>query len=90
MNYQEIDVRKKPFTSAETLKLAKSFRYIYGIRGQKVVSYDLKKENPSDEDLLKILLGRSGTLRAPCLSVDDSFVAGFQKDLYQKLLKLKN
>jgi hypothetical protein len=82
------DVRKNPLSVPATLKLARSMRAVHGVIGKKIISYDLKKDNPSDEELKKILIGRSGTMRAPCLQVDDVLVGGFDQDLYSRLLKL--
>jgi hypothetical protein len=73
---------------AATLKLARAMRVVHGVIGKKIITYDLKKDKPTDEDLKKILIGRSGTLRAPCLQVGDVFVGGFDQALYGRLLNL--
>ena len=89
VSYESIDVRKKPVSPAETLKMVRRFKKIYGVIGKKVVSYDVVKDKPSEDDLKKILIGRSGTLRAPCFEVGDTFVGGFNPELYKKLIKQK-
>lgn len=88
VEYESVDVRKQPIQPEQALKLAKKFKVVYGISGKKVVSYNLSKDKPSDDDLKKILIGRSGTMRAPCIAIDSTFVGGFSPDLYKKLLKL--
>lgn len=80
-------MRKKPISLKAALKLVKSMRKVYGVSGKKITTFDLSKENPSDEDLSKLIIGRSGTLRAPCLQVNDIFVGGFNSELYKSLLK---
>ena len=89
MQYESVDVRKKPVPVKNALKLARGFKRVHGVSGQKIVSYDLQKDNPTDDELAKLIIGRSGTLRAPCLAAGDDFVGGFNAELYKKLLKLK-
>ena len=81
-------MRKNPISLKEALKLVKKTRKVYGVSGKKITSYDLSKDSPTDDDLAKLIIGRSGTLRAPCLQVGDTFVGGFNADLYKCLLKL--
>ena len=80
-------MRKKPISLKDALKLVKNLRKVYGVSGKKITFFDLSKDSPSDDDLAKLIIGRSGTLRAPCLQVNDIFVGGFNSDLYKKLLK---
>jgi len=82
-------VRKNPISARDALKLAKKSSKVFGVMGKKVISYDIKKDTPTDEEILKIIIGRSGTLRAPCLQVNDIFVGGFDVVLYKNILKLK-
>ena len=89
VEYESVDVRKEPIQPEQALKLARKFKVVYGVSGQKVVSYDLAQDKPTDDELKKLLIGRSGTMRAPCIAIDSTFVGGFSPDLYKKLLKLK-
>lgn len=89
MTYDSFDVRKKPVSPGASVKLVRQCRKVIGIMGKKVVSYDLKNDRPTEDDLKKIIIGRSGTLRAPCLQVEDVFIAGFNEDVYKEFLKIK-
>ncbi len=46
----------------------------------------MKTEAPADEELLKLMLGRSGTLRAPTLRRGKTLLVGFNAEAYQQTL----
>ena len=50
-------------------------------RGKKTLSFDLKNERPSDDELLALMLGRSGTLRAPAMRAGTKFLVGYNDEL---------
>lgn len=55
-------------------------------KGQKVLSYSMKGGAPPDEELLKQILGRSGTLRAPSLRRGKTLLVGFNQAAYEEVL----
>ena len=59
------------------------------MRGKNVVDFDLAKERPDDETLLKHLIGPTGNLRAPTVRVGDTLAVGFNEEAYRKLLGVK-
>ena len=59
--------------AASKLKVAK---------GKKLVELDLKKDQPTEEEILKLILGPTGNLRAPTLVVGKSLVVGFNDQMY--------
>ena len=61
-------------------------RHLHVAKGKKIESFDLKTDRPSDEDLLGMMLGRSGTLRAPALRSGDTLVVGFNQDVLSSTL----
>lgn len=46
----------------------------------------MKSEAPDDDELLKLMLGRSGTLRAPTLRRGKTLLVGFNEDAYDVTL----
>ena len=52
-------------------------------KGKKVVELDLKKDKPSQEEILKLILGPTGNLRAPTLKVGKKLVIGFDETMYK-------
>ena len=53
-------------------------------KGKKIVTFEMA-DDPSDDDLLAVMLGRSGTLRAPTLRRGKTLLVGFNADLYEQL-----
>jgi len=60
------------------------YEKIYAAKGAKVVQLNLKKDQPSDEEIAQAIVGPSGNLRAPSLRVGKTLVVGFNPDMYSK------
>lgn len=54
-------------------------------KGKKVVHLNLKKEPASDEEILKLMLGPTGNLRAPTLRTGKKLIVGFNQEMYEGL-----
>lgn len=54
-------------------------------KGKKVVALDLKQDKPSQEEILKLILGPTGNLRAPTLKVGKKLVIGFDETMYKSV-----
>ena len=52
-------------------------------KGKKVLEWDLKKEPPTSEELLKHVIGRSGNLRAPTAVRGKTVLVGFNDEVYE-------
>lgn len=66
----------------EALALGRSAREIVAVRGKNVVRLASPREaNPTE--LLEILLGRTGNLRAPTARVGGLLLVGFSVELYE-------
>jgi arsenate reductase-like glutaredoxin family protein len=74
------------FGAAEALALAKRAKVIVATRGKQVVRIDRRRDAPTDEELLAVLLGPTGNLRAPAAVVGDTLVVGFNPDVYREVL----
>ncbi len=55
-------------------------------KGKKVVELNLKKDSPTEDEILKLVLGPTGNLRAPTLVVGKKLVVGFNEEMYEKVL----
>jgi arsenate reductase-like glutaredoxin family protein len=51
-------------------------------KGKKVVALDLIKDKPSEAEILKLILGPTGNLRAPTLMVGRKLMVGFNEEMY--------
>ena len=69
----------------ESLALARAATTVVIARGKKVLTYKMA-DNPEDDELLKLMLGRSGTLRAPTLRLGKMLLVGFNAFAYDSAL----
>ena len=60
---------------------------IYSAKGKRITHLDLKKERPSNETLLSLMLGPTGNLRAPALKVGRTLLVGFDQTTYDKMFR---
>jgi arsenate reductase-like glutaredoxin family protein len=68
------------------LALLKGIADLYVAKGKKTVHFDLANARPSDEEILKHILGRSGTLRAPAIRKGFVMVVGFNSEVLSDTL----
>lgn len=54
---------------------------LFVAKGRKTLHYDLARERPPDADLLALLLGRSGKLRAPAMRVGSKLLVGYNDEM---------
>ena len=55
-------------------------------KGRKIVHHDLAEERPGDEELLGLMLGRTGKLRAPVVRTGSTLVVGYNQDVLGEVL----
>ena len=75
------DARKEKMESEAVWELIGSAERIVVAKGRRVESF-VPTEDPQDE-ILKAVLGRSGSLRAPTVRTGDVFLVGYNETLYQ-------
>lgn len=56
------------------------------MKGKNIVTFDMIKSKPTDEELLAVLMGPTGNLRAPTARIGKTLLVGFNKDTYAKYL----
>ncbi|MBI1813879.1 MAG: hypothetical protein HYR72_02765 [Deltaproteobacteria bacterium] len=66
--------------------MARAASQVYVAKGKKVVHLDLKRDRPSDDQLLALLLGPSGNLRAPTMRAGKTLLVGFEAEAFGELL----
>jgi hypothetical protein len=77
---------KDPIGADGALSVLQGVKDLYVAKGQKVLHFDLARNRPPDDELLPLLLGRSGSLRAPTLKVGTRMVVGYNADALKKAL----
>jgi len=71
------------FQRDEALALARASRHVWVANRRKLLKFDLASGTTDDE--LAVILGRSGTLRAPAIRTGDTFMVGFHAEGYSEL-----
>ena len=67
--------------------MARAVDEIYVARGKRLVHVDVKASRPGRAELLALLLGPTGGLRAPTLRVGRTLLVGFAEEAYAKVLR---
>jgi len=82
----ETNAKKDPIKGRAALRILDGVDQLHVTKGQRVVRVDLRKQRPSDEELLALLLGPSGNLRAPTVRRGRQLVVGFHEPTYRSVL----
>ena len=82
-----MDAKKATIRGDAALGALKDVDELYVMKGTKVVHLDLKKEKPARAELLGLLLGPTGNLRAPTLRKGRTLLVGFDATTYGRVLR---
>ena len=82
-----VNASKTRMGAADALALTKGIAHLYAMKGKKVVHVDMAADTPSRDDLLAVLLGPTGNLRAPTVRKGNVLLVGFNEEIYAKILK---
>lgn len=80
-----MNARKEAIGRDDALALLKGMKEMYVAKGKKVVHVKLKTNRPDDDELVKLMLGPTGNLRAPTLRQRKTLVVGFNSELYSEI-----
>jgi arsenate reductase-like glutaredoxin family protein len=84
---ETVDTKKSPIVGDAALAVARDVDEIYVAKGKKVVQVDIRASRPGRAELLALLLGPTGGLRAPTLRVGRTLLVGFSEEAYAKILR---
>jgi len=59
---------------------------LYVAKGKKTVHFDMVDSRPPDDEILALIMGRSGKLRAPAIRKGSVLVVGFNPDILSDTL----
>ena len=77
---------KEPLEGVEALSVLTGVTELYVAKGKKSLFIDFAEQRPSDDELLTLLLGRSGTLRAPSIRTGERLIVGYNAELLESAL----
>ena len=69
---------------AQALDLARQAEAIWVTKGKRLIRFE-PASSASDDDIAAVILGRSGTLRAPAILTNRVFMVGYSEDAYTEL-----
>ena len=81
-----MNAKKETWKEKDALELAKTVNHIYAAKGKAVVHLNMKKDQPDNAALKKLLLGPTGNLRAPTLRKGKTLIVGFNEEVYRSVL----
>ena len=73
-------------TGEDALSVLDGISDLYVAKGRRVLHFDLIDDRPSDAELLAMMLGRSGRLRAPTLKAGSRLIVGYNEHLLRTTL----
>src|SRR5262245_36412662 len=82
----QTDAKKGTIKGDAALAVLKDVDEIYAAKGKQVVHMDVRRGKPSKAELLGVLLGPTGNLRAPTVRKGRTLIVGFDEATYQRLL----
>jgi len=82
----QADAKKATIKGDAALGVLKNVDAIYVAKGKRVVHVNLRSEKPPRAQLLGLLLGPTGNLRAPTLRTSRTLIVGFDEATYKDLL----
>jgi arsenate reductase-like glutaredoxin family protein len=82
----QTDAKKATIKGDAALGVLKDVDELYVAKGKRVVHVDLKNAKPPRAELLALLLGPTGNLRAPTLRKGRRLIVGFDESTYARLL----
>jgi hypothetical protein len=83
----QADAKKATIKGDAALGVLKDADELYVAKGKRVVHVDLKRQKPPRAELLALLLGPTGNLRAPTLRKGRTLIVGFDEATYERVLR---
>ena len=80
------DANKNKLDHAGALAMARQVDRVIATKGKKRVELDMRQK-PSDDEVIALLLGPTGNIRAPLIRVGKTLVAGFDPEVYNGALE---
>ena len=82
-----MNAKKAPIAGDAALRVLRDVDELYVTKGKKVIRVDLRGARPPRAELLALLLGPSGNLRAPTIRRGRVLIVGFDEPTYAAVLK---
>ena len=78
---EEVDAKKDKIEAEQAWEMISKAGRVEAARQKKREEW--KPGNANREEIMKSIMGRSGTLRAPTLKIGNDYLVGFNEEMYQ-------
>ena len=82
----QTDAKKATIKGDAALAVLRDVDEVYVAKGKRVVHLDFRREKPTRAELLGLLLGPTGNLRAPTLRKGRTLIVGFDEPTYTRII----
>ena len=82
---EAVNAKQSVMKEKDALRLLAGADELWSMKGKRIVHVDLQKEQPSRADLLALVLGPTGNLRAPTIRKGRTIIVGFDEATYQRI-----
>ena len=83
---QMVDASKVRKGPEDALALAAKAKKLVAAKGKTITRFDLGPKGASHADLLAVMMGPTGNLRAPTLLLGTTLLVGFHEEMYREIL----
>jgi hypothetical protein len=82
---EEVNAKKRRLGERDALALLAGMDHLWSMKGKRVVHVDLRQGKPGKADLLALVLGPTGNLRAPAIRKGRTVIVGFDEATFRRL-----
>ena len=79
---EQVNAGKQKYGPEEALQMVREAQKVWVAKGKKLLEFDMQRAPPSDDELLKAIIGPSGNLRAPVIRRGKKMFIGFHAEVY--------
>ena len=81
------DAKKHSIKGKQALAVLEGVDQLYVAKRKQIVHFDLRKDTPAPAELLAMLLGPTGNLRAPTTRKGHTLLVGFSEEIYDRVVR---
>ena len=82
---EAVNAKQSVMKEKDALRLLAGADELWSMKGKRIVHVDLQKAQPSRADLLALVLGPTGNLRAPTIRKGRTIIVGFDEATFRQL-----
>ncbi len=83
-----VNARKESIEPDAAFSMLQQIDQLHVVRGSKVYDFTLSNLPAQRAELEPFIIGRSGSLRAPTVRVGRTMIVGFERQLFERVLKV--